>query len=1191
MDSLQISSKAALPTLRRTAAALGLLLFCAAPSALFAADPYPVAGEIIFTELMISPATASGHEWAELYSRATGPRRLDGCMLKEGTSGKCMLNGVEVAGNCYTLPTTTPFSIGTGAYQVVAKEAASLLSTCALPSTDYNTLTLNDSGTETIELLCPNADNVLETVSTFTYNWTTIGGAKGQSWMLDQAFIPEGDAQDSTNWCLAPTTLPMCTVNGTPALVDYGTPGAVSACPIPPKKRRPSAGDVIFSELNIWPTSTSASPEWIELLVKSAPILPDEPDMELNGCQLKTVNCGTLSAADCLAQPSPTFTTTVTLLGSAESYYLTEGDTVTLGGSTTKTCLSVDPVNFECLLTADVPYSTEVLFNSDVRLLELSCPDSSDVQQLVDRVVYSKDRVDSDCQQADEHCSWELRAASLDATGNDDPENWGAAPIAAIYTASTGPIEAYGTPDAPNLVSPRVYKSPIQEGDMLFTELAIWPGTDSSDWIELEVLTAPADDVYDVGSCVLRTLSCSDNFFDEQECLLAPDLDTPWANTSSLTPVGTDAYSPLYAVLGNRVLLGSSSTRTTLEVDSTGAPVTTADGTFASSVGLFTTELRLLELACTQPDQSLVAVDRMVYNKEWVDESCSRDDLRCSWTLRPPEGQPAPNTVDSGGRQTARTLPLSFADNDSPVSWGSSEAPYIYTVVSEEALKATGTPGRANDLPGVLSVAGWPATGDVAFSELMIDPATGDPEWLELQGIADGASGEPLELAGCQIIQAPLTSTGIGFEACAPVDPNADPLPEPIAGCKSYSIPSTLSFPIDQDQQRLLVKGDACLSYGGDSGTECLIPADLKYTDLELSTTARQQLTLWCPNSDPNTDIAWVPVDSLEFNWPDYESRCPLKTVEGLEACSLSIHPDHVNAIENDDLFYRCVSQPELNTYPNPLGALISGTPGEPNLCADLPNPPGPGDLMFSELMISPRGFSEGSAYTANEWFELLNVGDSIYDFRSCRFLVGPPSEDGTLDELDAQDSLQENNTAVIEPGQYQVWAENGCLFEGPEGCGSPDGDAPLDNTRSADVGYTGLSFSNSSKQILLLRCDGPENESWIVDAITFDFEAERLETGHSWIVMPEFLSAEGNDLDENWCQASYQLKFFETDEGCNYGSPGTANTCPGPVPYAGDEIAPGCRCDGGDGRASFTQWGLALLLGLHLGLRRRKSA
>lgn len=1136
-------------------------------SAARAADSYPSAGELVFSEFMINPATSSSNEWVELYSRATGARRLDGCVLREGTSGSgCLINGVQVAGNCFTLPTSTPVSVAAGDFALLANDAAYLSSTCSISAkADTSTVTLNNSGQETMDLYCPGESGTLVLITSMSYRWDTLGGTKGQSWQLSQEALVSGDASNPSSWCLAaiPDLQTCSTVVNGATVTDYGTPGTMNVCPVYVPPPPVPVGGVIFSELNVYPTSSTAAAEWLELKVLSAPNEEGRPPVQLNGCQLKVSTCGSLDSLSCLAQANPSFTTNVTLLASADAFPLVEGATLALGGSSSKTCLSYDPLDINtCLKSADVVYGTDVLFNSDRRLLELACPDENGTARTIDRVVYEKSVIDAECKEADEHCSWELRAASLDAVSNDDGGSWGAAPASALYAPAFEdglPQQAYGTPGGDNAIGPRTYAGVLEAGMARLSELNIWPGSDplTFDWIELEILAdlPEGTDYFDLSTCELRTVSCET--LDPLTCVSLEVQDSGWKSKDLL-----DSVEDGLLVTGpQRVLLGSSSSKTCAEVDTNGVCLTSVQGYFSSTIGLSNTETRLLELACPDSSGLMAAVDRVVYSKTWTDDVCGREDNKCSWELRP-------TAEEMAGREIIES------DNDDPRAWSTAITPFTYGLENGAESTSNGTPGRDNSVELAAPTSGYPEPGWVAFSELMVAPSGSEPEWLELKGLEASEEGMALELAGCMLLLGDVEDDVPA--ACTPTEPGS---------CDAYLLPTYRQLPIAQGEYRVLSLSQPCLSYET-SPERCAVPADLTYSELLFSNSTTQDLMLWCPKAGGG----WQEIDRFRYDWDAYSDTCAANSrqTEGLAACSVAVQPEFLSASLNDDPYYRCVSSVEGN-YQGSDGMWIAASPGKTNVCPALPSSPEPGSVIFTEIMIQPRN-NDALSVEAHEWFELLNVTSDTYDFRACE-LVRDSLLEGDVINLGARDSvslvLQE---ALSEPGVHQVWALDGCVLAGPDGCEQPEDGAPSETTLAADVAYSGLTFSNDARQRLAIECVGPADSRWVVDEFIYDAGVNRVEEGHSWQLGPEFYSAAGNDTAENWCEASFQQCFFSAEDACNYGTPGKENACGGRVLYDGD-VAPSCRCEQSPAeRGAAGRLGQSLLLMMALlGWARRR--
>ncbi len=395
------------------------------------AAPLAQRGEVVFSELMIAPSyhksVSDSHERVEVSSRAGQAVSLEGCTLREGASGTCTINGESMVGHCYTLKGSGgPLEIAPEAVRLFALNADDLANNCGITADlDYTTLGLNNSGSETLELWCA-PTGVHEVVASITYKWDSVEGAQsGRSWMLEQGVLQSGDATDPDSWCVAPDEALSCqfTLDIT-TYTEYGTPGAANVCPVPPPPPpRPDPGDVIFTELEVWPTSSSASPEWIELLVMKG----DEEGVpnDLGGCQLGVMNCTSSGYSDeaCLSLEAPVFTTRTTLETTAGTFLLETGDTVLLVASTEAECVAFDPIMpTRCLVYGEMPYSEAFsLASTDTRMLELSCPDDTGVSVPVDRMLFSGKWVSNECRQENGRCSWELNQESLDPGLNDDP--------------------------------------------------------------------------------------------------------------------------------------------------------------------------------------------------------------------------------------------------------------------------------------------------------------------------------------------------------------------------------------------------------------------------------------------------------------------------------------------------------------------------------------------------------------------------------------------------------------------------------------------------------------------------------------------------------------------------------------------------------------------------------------------------
>jgi hypothetical protein len=969
-----------------------------------AATP-PVDGEILFTELMIDPMLAVGsetNEWIEIYSRAAEDRLLEGCYLIEGTASTCAALG-GIPGHCFRLVGNgSPLTIASEDYALFALRGDIMSGQCGItPDLDYSTLSLNNNVAETMQLYCQ-IDGTYTSVATITYN--SSGGTKGASWMLDQAYVQSGDiaeARDFSNWFPAPADSGYCPPDTRNS--EFGTPGAANetapATPTPvPKNPFPKTGEVVLSELATWGGASDSSPDWIELYVppKGGALY------ELNGCRLRGLKCADGGFADdaaCRAADLDAYekTKSSSLKTLQPSVPLTGGGYALLGASSTKTCIAFDPADSSvCQVAVDATWSSVTLYSDDTAVVELDCPDDGDPSSwvVVDKVLFNGSDVTSSCSHADGLCSWELRDDALDAAANDASSAWRFAGSKAPYTAyrSSSYTTAYGTPRMPNLFGPRV---PVPAGGLVITEFPIWPysGTESPDWIELLVADEPpTGERYNLTECTLRSYDC------DPGSTYATCLQDGLASLLYSTSIKATSDASPQAGAGELVLLGSSATHLCVEVDAAGTCLTEVRGSYGSTLGPSSSSTglpRMLELACPDADGDSAVVDRVVFSGDWISPTCGQGLGHCSWELRP-------GAIDA-------------EQNDDPRNWTSAVSDYLEP--GGDTVK--GTPARENGVEERREAGGAPEPGDVAFSEIMLAPKAG-PEWFELQGVNASGDGLPFDLAGCMLIQ-------VKDADVATCDPNL-PLDEKL--CAGFSIPDAVSVPIAAEQRRLLLKGEACLSYGegsatGEPGATCLIPADLQYEKLDFSSSSAQVAALWCPG----TDSAWQLIDALAYDWAAVKAQCPTSSIA---SCSVSIHPKHVNAEENDREFYRCVSPygaaPDGSPWPTWIdlgGKENTGTPGEENRCPELARVPIPGSLVITELMIGASGSDDDLDIAVNEWFELYNTTSEPLDFKTCSLEVVPVNADGSLNQGKASSYPQSANPVT---GASPRWTVLACI-------------------------------------------------------------------------------------------------------------------------------------------------------------------
>jgi hypothetical protein len=236
----------------------------------------------------------------------------------------------------------------------------------------------------------------------------------------------------------------------------------------------------------------------------------------------------------------------------------------------------------------------------------------------------------------------------------------------------------------------------------------------------------------------------------------------------------------------------------------------------------------------------------------------------------------------------------------------------------------------------------------------------------------------------------------------------------------------------------------------------------------------------------------------------------------------------------NDDLARWCTADNASSTEFDPMNF---GTPGASNQgcmvvvsgqCNDggtmRPTvPPGPGDLVITEIMPSPSKVSD----TTGEWFEVLATKD--VDLNG---LGLDRAGDSTKPDL-----VSGTDCIHLAAGSYAIFAKS---TDAAMNGGLP---APAGTFKLSMV--PGSATSPGDLQIL--------NGTTVVDA----FSWTKSGNGKSKALDPDFLTADGNDLEGNWCDgvAPYGMG--------DLGTPGKAN------PQCGTVQQPGQCNDGGTLRAA----------------------
>lgn len=200
---------------------------------------WPAVGEIVFTELMPSPAGTN--EWLELYNLADRTVELTLCELVRYRLDE---TGAVTSEQTYTLGGGGQgVAIAPGAVQVFAKngcildedESADSGDTgasldCSWGELPYGSLSFTDGETETVELRCPSADLSVVVVDGFSYNTEVQGIRSGHSLSYDPSGVddPATGNDDADAWCEAGFSQEFCDLGEGDC--NYGSPGAIAPC-------------------------------------------------------------------------------------------------------------------------------------------------------------------------------------------------------------------------------------------------------------------------------------------------------------------------------------------------------------------------------------------------------------------------------------------------------------------------------------------------------------------------------------------------------------------------------------------------------------------------------------------------------------------------------------------------------------------------------------------------------------------------------------------------------------------------------------------------------------------------------------------------------------------------------------------------------------------------------------------------
>jgi hypothetical protein len=425
--------------------------------------------------------------------------------------------------------------------------------------------------------------------------------------------------------------------------------------------------------------------------------------------------------------------------------------------------------------------------------------------------------------------------------------------------------------------------------------------------------------------------------------------------------------------------------------------------------------------------------------------------------------------------------------------------------------------------------------GDVIITELMIAPPSSYlREYVELKIRAPGGC----DLHGCELREGPF----------------ADPLFEPLDPEWDVAILRGEGNTIQRD-------GGAYVLLGNPEEPDLLgPPVDLVGPGVSLADNDAGWLHLSC-----GANV----LDSAPYDSDLFEPAC------AYDGCAVNL-PAGREDFEaegedgNDSLDAWCVTGPDdTHTYSDDDGDVFqwSGTPGQPGRC-ERRAWPGEGDLVFTELLISPQN---GSITDYPEWFELHNPTDAAVDLVGCTFeRTRAPEPDGSVSTV-SYTVPADGGAVSVEAGAVGLFTKSRCL----------DGADPADGPCAGDEFVIGSLSFTEAQETLSLRCPDGDGNLVVVDAFAYDPERTALRPGRA-LVYDGGTAAE-NDEPADWCEAATDECYAEDDRGrCNYGTPGTLSRCRTrelDVGLSGPAIR--CSASGGGG------WlGLLVLLGA---IRRRR--
>jgi len=218
-----------------------------------------------------------------------------------------------------------------------------------------------------------------------------------------------------------------------------------------------------------------------------------------------------------------------------------------------------------------------------------------------------------------------------------------------------------------------------------------------------------------------------------------------------------------------------------------------------------------------------------------------------------------------------------------------------------------------------------PEGGELAITEVMIEPQPGRPEWFEVRNESITA----LDLSGCTFSD----GGAAGHEVFLP---------------PGIVLPSGGLLVVAETE----LTGDAGVVSDVEVGEDELVLSEIDPVEV---------LSVHCPGADGLTLVDQVPIGELD---------------EGARGHSWMFDGEGWTAMDNDDPRAWCLASSH-QVFASNEGNEEYGTPGDENRCGGAGGPaPLPGELRVTELMVAPA--------VGREWFEVRSEVDGELDLSGC---------------------------------------------------------------------------------------------------------------------------------------------------------------------------------------------------------------